>query len=131
LPAGTTDGPFLDLYRRILPPLAARHRPEVVFVSAGYDAHHLDPLGGLGLSVAGLTEATRLLAQIADRHCDGRLVMALEGGYHLDALACGVASAFRVLADPAAEALDPLGAPEHEGPRLDALLEAVATLHGL
>src|SRR5690606_29201116 len=55
LPAGTDDA-LVALYRRVLPPLAARHRPEAVFLSAGYDAHRLDPVGGLALSVAGLAD---------------------------------------------------------------------------
>lgn len=131
LPAGTTDAAFLGLYRRVVPVLARRHRPDVIFVSAGYDAHYLDPVGGLGLTVTGLTDTMRLLLEIADAECGGRLVAALEGGYHTDALAYSVASAFRAMADPTAPALDPLGVPPQDGPTLHRLTEAVRALHAL
>jgi acetoin utilization deacetylase AcuC-like enzyme len=130
LPAGTGDA-LAALYRRVLPPLAARHRPEAVFVSAGYDAHHLDPLGGLALSVTGLTEIVRLLLEVADAHAGGRFVVALEGGYHTGALAHAVASTFRVLTDPSAAALDPYGPAAAPGPSLARLTEAVCALHAL
>ena len=130
LPAGTDDA-LVALYRRVLPPLTARHRPEAVFLSAGYDAHRLDPIGGLALSVAGLTDLVRLAREVAEAHAGGRLVAALEGGYHADALAHAVASTFRVLADPAAEALDPFGPAPAPGPSLAALEEAVCALHAL
>jgi acetoin utilization deacetylase AcuC-like enzyme len=130
LPAGADDA-VVELYRRVLPPLAARHRPEAFFVSAGYDAHRFDPLGGLALSVAGLTEVVRTILEAADAHAGGRVVLALEGGYHTDALAQAVASTFRVLADPAAEALDPFGPAPASGPPLARLTEAVCALHAL
>ncbi|HLT48582.1 MAG TPA: histone deacetylase [Rubricoccaceae bacterium] len=130
LPAGTGDA-LVALYRRVLPPLAARHRPEAVFLSAGYDAHYLDPIGGLALSVAGFADLARLVMEVADAHAGGRLVAALEGGYHADALAHAVASTLRVLADPSAEALDPFGPAPAPGPPLAALEEAVCALHAL
>jgi acetoin utilization deacetylase AcuC-like enzyme len=130
LPAGTDDA-LVALYRRVLPPLAARHRPEVVFLSAGYDAHHLDPLGGLALSVAGLADLARLVAEVADAHAGGRLVAALEGGYHTGALAAAVTATFRVLDDPSAEVPDPFGASAAPGPSLAPLADAVRALHAL
>jgi acetoin utilization deacetylase AcuC-like enzyme len=130
LPPGTADG-LVDLYRRVLPPLAARFRPEVVFLSAGYDAHHLDPIGGLALSVAGLAGLARIVAEVADAHAGGRLVAALEGGYHTGALAHGVRATLGVMEDPAAPIDDPFGPALAAGPDLRRLTEALVALHGL
>ncbi|HLA64463.1 MAG TPA: histone deacetylase [Rhodothermales bacterium] len=130
LPTGTDDA--LDvLYRRILPPLAARFRPQAVFLSAGYDAHRLDPLAGLGLSIAGLADLVRVVAEVADQHAGGRLIASLEGGYHAEALAHGVLSTLRVMEDGLAEASDPFGPEAVIGPDLGPLAEALAALHRL
>lgn len=131
VPAGTGDAALLGLYRSVVAPLAVRFRPELVLVSAGYDAHRLDPLGGLSLSVAGLTDLVRFAAEIADRHADGRLVLALEGGYNVDVLAHSVTSSLRVLLDPTAEADDPFGPSRQAGPDLTALKTDLLVRHGL
>jgi acetoin utilization deacetylase AcuC-like enzyme len=72
--------------------------PQMVFVSAGFDAHREDELGQLGLVEADYAWITRQLVGLADRHAQGRLVSCLEGGYHLGALARSVAAHLRVLA---------------------------------
>jgi acetoin utilization deacetylase AcuC-like enzyme len=74
-------------------------RPEMVFISAGFDAHREDDLGQLGLVEADYAWITRRLVDVADRHCQGRIVSCLEGGYALSALARSVAAHLRVLAD--------------------------------
>ena len=87
LPGGT-DG---EMYRRVfsekvLPELDA-FKPDFVFISAGFDAHKDDPLAGLNLEAEDFGWITRQIMQIADTHCDGRIVSTLEGGYDLDGLA--------------------------------------------
>ncbi|WP_440996441.1 histone deacetylase family protein [Arhodomonas sp. SL1] len=67
-----------------------RFDPDLILVSAGFDAHGLDPLAGLELTEADFHWATQELTAIADYACGGRLVSVLEGGYHLDALAASV-----------------------------------------
>jgi acetoin utilization deacetylase AcuC-like enzyme len=74
-------------------------RPQMVFVSAGFDAHREDDLGQMGLVEADYEWITRRLVEVADRHAQGRLVSCLEGGYALSALARSVAAHVRVLAD--------------------------------
>ena len=74
-------------------------RPQMVFISAGFDAHREDELGQLGLVEADYEWITRRLKAVADRHAAGRIVSCLEGGYHLGALARSVAAHLRVLAD--------------------------------
>ncbi|MEO1694280.1 MAG: histone deacetylase family protein, partial [Pseudomonadota bacterium] len=60
--------------------------PDLIMISAGFDAHESDPLANLRLREADFRWATDELVALADTHCDGRLVSMLEGGYHLDAL---------------------------------------------
>ena len=86
----------LGMTQRILPALDA-FRPELVIVSAGFDAHRSDPLAQLRLEEADYTWVTEKLLEIADRHAAGRLVATLEGGYDLSALAASAATHVRVL----------------------------------
>ena len=73
--------------------------PQMIFISAGFDAHREDELGQLGLVEADYTWITRRLKDLADRHAQGRIVSCLEGGYALSALARSVAAHLRVLAE--------------------------------
>ncbi len=82
--------------REILPALDA-FRPEMVLISAGFDAHRNDPLAQLALEDADYTWVTGQLLGIARQHADGRIVAALEGGYDLAALAASAAAHLRVL----------------------------------
>src|SRR6516165_3861999 len=86
----------LAMSQRILPALEA-FRPELVLVSAGFDAHRSDPLAQLMLGEADYTWVTERLLEIAYRHAKGRLVATLEGGYDLPALAASAAAHVRVL----------------------------------
>lgn len=131
VPGGTGDAALLGAYRQSVLPLADRFQPQLVLVSAGYDAHRLDPLGGLALSVSGLADLVRLAMEIADRYADGRIVLSLEGGYNTDVLAHAVTSSLRVLVDPSAAASDPFGPSRQSGPDLSALVRAVRERHGL
>jgi len=74
-------------------------KPQMLFVSAGFDAHREDDLGQLGLVEADYEWITRRIKDVADRHAQGRIVSCLEGGYALGALARSVAAHLRVLAD--------------------------------
>jgi acetoin utilization deacetylase AcuC-like enzyme len=130
LPAGTGDA-LATLYERVLPPLAERFQPEAVFVSAGYDAHWHDPVGGLALSIQGLAAIAGVVAGVADAHCGGRLVAALEGGYHVGALASGVLGTLRVMEDGSAHVDDPYGPAPARGSDLVRVTEALVALHGL
>ena len=83
-----------------LPRLEA-FRPEMIFISAGFDAHREDDLGQMGLVEADYEWMTQRLVEVARTHAQGRIVSCLEGGYHLGALARSVAAHVRVLADVA------------------------------
>jgi acetoin utilization deacetylase AcuC-like enzyme len=86
LAAGATDADFARAYEsRVLPALDA-FRPDALLVSAGFDAHARDPLGGMRMTTAGYAHLVRLLDDAARRLCGRRLALVTEGGYHLGAL---------------------------------------------
>jgi acetoin utilization deacetylase AcuC-like enzyme len=87
LPYGTPRGDFVSRFTHTLESFADKVRPELVLVSAGFDAHRVDPVGSLGLESEDFGTLTRLVLDIARTHCGGRLVSCLEGGYDLGALA--------------------------------------------
>ena len=92
LPAGKGDKDYQDVFERILVPAADAFKPDFVIVSAGFDAHRDDPLASMGVTEEGYARLTGIVAGIARRHCSGRLLSCLEGGYHLPALAASVES---------------------------------------
>ncbi|MEI8259703.1 MAG: histone deacetylase, partial [Deltaproteobacteria bacterium] len=84
---GTADRGFVAVYEQVVVPALERHRPQLVLVSSGWDAHANDPLGTLNVSTAGYTGVAELVLDAARRLCEGRIVVALEGGYDTHALA--------------------------------------------
>ena len=66
-------------------------RPQAILLSAGFDAHRRDPLGGMDVTEKAFGEITRRIVECAERHCDGRVLSLLEGGYDMEGLAAGVA----------------------------------------
>ena len=97
LPPGATGAMFRAAWSDILLPALDRFAPELLIVSAGFDAHKADPLAQLRLETSDFGWVTERLVEIAARHCGGRLVSVLEGGYDLDALAASVALHVRTL----------------------------------
>ena len=81
-----------------LPRLEA-HRPELIFISAGFDAHREDDMGQMGLVEQDYAWITQRIKEVAQRHAKGRIVSCLEGGYNLSALGRSVEAHLRVLAD--------------------------------
>jgi acetoin utilization deacetylase AcuC-like enzyme len=99
LPAGSGDAAYAGGFVGALEHLADRFRPEFVVVSAGFDAHERDPLGGMRVSTEGFAWITRALLEVAETHAKGRLVSLLEGGYDADALGASVVQHHRGLQD--------------------------------
>ncbi|PAP76768.1 histone deacetylase family protein [Rubrivirga marina] len=130
LPAGAGDE-VAGLYRDLLPPLAARFRPNLVVLSFGADPHRLDPLAGLNMSVAGLVDTVGVIQEVADAEADGRLVVTLEGGYLPDVLAASVTAVLRRLVDPTSVIDDPFGPTSRPPIDLSPLTAAVRQRHGL
>ena len=97
LPAGTGSAAYAAAFEEGLERLASRLRPEFVLVSAGFDAHHRDPLGGMRVEEEGFARMTRALAGVAGAWAGGRIVSVLEGGYAPDALGASAAVHLRAL----------------------------------
>jgi acetoin utilization deacetylase AcuC-like enzyme len=94
---GTTRADYRAAFRASLETVADRFRPELVLISAGFDAHAEDPVGDLGLDVEDFDGLTRAVAAVADVHAEGRIVSVLEGGYNVPILAGCVEAHLRAL----------------------------------
>lgn len=92
LAKGTGDRVFTDLFERIIIPVGRSFEPDLILVSAGFDAHRLDPLGGLDVTGRGFGYACARLDALARETCRGRLALVLEGGYSLEGLVEGLES---------------------------------------
>lgn len=110
LPETAGDIAFEKAFREILVPAADYFKPDLVLVSAGFDPHRNDM--ALNLSYDGFKVITRIVQDIADQHCNGRLALVLEGGYNLTSLAHGVHAVLEVLAGGDIPELAPNGVRE-------------------
>lgn len=99
IPPYTRGMEIRDMIEAMWMPRLEAFKPQMVFISAGFDAHREDELGQLGLVEADYEWITRRVKDVADRHAEGRIVSCLEGGYALSALGRSVAAHLRVLAD--------------------------------
>jgi acetoin utilization deacetylase AcuC-like enzyme len=90
MPAGSGDAEYIEVFQSVLCPEIDRVQPEAILISAGFDAHRDDPLAGMSLTEKGYAALTSILREAAGRHCDGRIISLLEGGYDLQALAAAV-----------------------------------------
>jgi acetoin utilization deacetylase AcuC-like enzyme len=97
LPPGTDGAQWLQAFESRVVPAVTAHRPDLIVVSAGYDAHAADPLAELRLSTDTYAQVAVRLASIAGELCGGRTVWVLEGGYDLDALAASVGATLQAL----------------------------------
>ena len=97
LAAGATDAEYEAVYRSTVIPVLERFRPEIVLVSAGFDAHERDPLAQMRMTAAGYATLVGLLGDAARRLCGGRIALVTEGGYHLQALEECLEHTIRVL----------------------------------
>jgi acetoin utilization deacetylase AcuC-like enzyme len=97
LEAGATDGDYHDVFKALVIPAIDQFKPELVLISAGFDAHERDPLARMRLSTVGYASLTKSLCDAADRHCHGRVVAVTEGGYDLTALKACLESTSSIL----------------------------------
>lgn len=111
LASGSGDREMEVAFRDDLAPAIEAFQPELLLVSAGYDAHWRDPLAGLNVTTHGFGHLVRMLVTWAETYCGGRLVGILEGGYDAQALATSVIATISRLIDPDAPVHDPIGAP--------------------
>lgn len=99
---GTSRRDYLAQFESLLKDAAEKCKPELVLISAGFDAHAEDPIGSLGLQTEDFAALTTLVHQVAKAHAKGRVVSCLEGGYNVDRLAESVACHLKTLLEGAA-----------------------------
>ncbi len=97
IPPGFGDGEYYKIYSQLLVPIADAFKPDLILVSAGFDAHQDDPLGGMKVTDNGFAKLCSIVCEIANHHTDGRLSLVLEGGYNTNALATSARACVEVL----------------------------------
>lgn len=83
LSGGYGDGEYVGIFERVLRPIAIEFNPEIILVSAGFDTHKEDPLGGMRVTPAGFAAMTRSIMRMGEECCKGNVVLTLEGGYDI------------------------------------------------
>lgn len=127
LAAGAGDADYGLVFEQAVIPILEAFAPELLLLSAGYDAHARDPLGGMHVSTAGHAWMTRALGTVADRCCDGRLALVTEGGYDLEALEACLAATLEALRGGSAPGPPPgAGSTERAAAALDLVRRAQA-----
>jgi acetoin utilization deacetylase AcuC-like enzyme len=88
IPLGTGNGnsEYIEIFKKLIFPISVSFNPEIVLVSAGFDIYYKDPLGGMKVTKEGFAFLTRIIMDIAERCCNGKMIVILEGGYHLEGL---------------------------------------------
>ena len=128
--AGWGDEEYLRAFNEVLVPVARRFQPQLILVSAGFDAHWADQLAMMSVSVKGFAQMVKILKELAAELCQGRLIFTLEGGYNLQVVASSTKAVFDVLLGNS-EIDDPLGetsmARKPEG--FDEHIEAIKRIH--
>jgi acetoin utilization deacetylase AcuC-like enzyme len=130
LPAHAGDETFSRIADQIFKPMVEAFRPEMLLISAGFDAHWNDPITSLGLSTRGFYNISKKLVELAGEVCGGKIVFVLEGGYDPHNVANGVGAVFDALTSR------PLGneagdASPYKEPDVESRLEQVRIRHGL
>ena len=110
LAPGANDEAYMEVFDQVILPAANAFRPQIVLISAGFDAHANDPLGGMLVTERGFGDLARRVVRVADDHADGRVVAFLEGGYDPPALAASVVATLAALDGDDASLADALRA---------------------
>ena len=128
LPAHCGDDVYRVVFDRLFEPHLRRFEPDLLLVSAGYDAHWRDPLANMHLSVSGFAGLVERLVDWAASLCGERLFLTLEGGYDRPSLEASVRATLARLADPAAAVEDPLGPPPGNGRSVESTVTPLLAL---
>ncbi len=128
LPAGSGDKTYERIADEIFAPFIRSFRPELILVSAGFDAHWNDPITTLGLSSAGFFMLSKKLVNLAEKYCGGKIVFVLEGGYDPVNVANGASAVFAALMDK--DFVDPGDASPRKETDASEIIEKVCKWHG-
>jgi acetoin utilization deacetylase AcuC-like enzyme len=128
LEAGAVDADYRLVFDEVVVPVLRQFKPDVLIVSAGFDAHERDPLAGMRLTTASFGAMASELGRVAEECCSGRMALVTEGGYDLQALAASLDAVVEVLAAPISEPRWPKSdvAPDRGRASADAAKEALA-----
>jgi acetoin utilization deacetylase AcuC-like enzyme len=130
LPARNGDQNYALVYEQIIWRAARRFQPQLILVSAGFDAHFTDPLAMMRLSLTGYAHLTRELIRMAEELSNGKIVFVMEGGYDLDTLAHGMCNiTYALLGNDTI--IDPLGVRHDHEPDITPLVERLQQIHNL
>lgn len=99
LPGGSGERAYMEALTETILPAVREHKPGLILISAGFDAHEADPIGGMALTTKSFGKMTRAIAEMAHEICGGKMISALEGGYNMAALAASVHSHIEALVD--------------------------------
>ncbi|MFC1899374.1 histone deacetylase [Chloroflexota bacterium] len=132
LPANCGDSEYLKAFEEIIVPAASRFRPELILVSAGYDAHWADRLAKMQVTTAGFARMMRTIKKLGEEFSKGRIVLSLEGGYNLRALSFSVKATLDVLLGND-DIEDPMGASSvpYDAPDIIPLIDTLKEIHNL
>jgi acetoin utilization deacetylase AcuC-like enzyme len=130
LPPLVSDDGFKEIYTQVVLPKIERFKPDLLIVSAGYDAHWDDPLANMGLSLYGYFWISQQLNEIASKLCNSKIVFVLEGGYNLKVISAGVANSIRVLLGLKVSD-DSLGKSPYTAPDISNIIKKLVTTHQL
>lgn len=125
---GYGDAEYAAILDRVLKPVAKAFGPDLILVSAGFDAHEKDPLGGMRMSSAGFGVLTRVLMEVADDCCEGRLVLVLEGGYQVGVIGDCVRHVLRELTGMTRSVVPPV-AGRTPAKKVDQALQRLKRVH--
>ena len=129
LSGGQGDSDYIQIFKRILKPVSLQFNPQLVLVSAGFDTYFRDPLGSMNVTPKGFAGLTRLLLEIADQSCQGRIVFALEGGYDLEGLKESVKAVLKELRGESILSEEEMNSEDITSLSVDSVIDRVAGIH--
>lgn len=130
LPPGVGDKGHVRIFEQALVPALRTWKPDMILVSAGYDAHWSDPIGPMVMSVTGYARLTQILYDLAGELCNGKIAFMLEGGYNLDALGACVVAALHIMTGTQFDN-DPIGVITAPEPEIGGVIAALRKSHPL
>ena len=98
LSTGAGDAEYGNIFEKLIKPIALEYQPQLILVSAGFDTHYDDPLGGMEVTEKGFARMTQVLMEVAEATAQGRLVITLEGGYDVSGQGRSVKAVLKELA---------------------------------
>jgi acetoin utilization deacetylase AcuC-like enzyme len=126
------DEVFSRVADEIFKPVVEKFRPQMLFISAGFDAHWNDPLTSLGLSTQGFFNISKKLVELAEEYCNNKIVFVLEGGYDPHNIANGAEAVFDALTNSTLPAGKDTGDPSpHREPDHESRIAEIRKWHGL